>query len=97
MVEIWVAVITAIIAPVVLFVLQQLRERKDGYKQTLKELRLVTLRLEILFNISHNAHDHETILRLYDKYHKLGGNSYISKLIQDKMKEWDKETKRRKK
>lgn len=83
-------VITAIIAPVVLFGLQAIRdwrrEKRDGTKEVMKDLRMVTLRLELLFNLAHNANDIETILKLYDKYHASGGNSYITQRVKEAMK-----------
>lgn len=87
--QIWVAVITSVVAPALLFLFQTLKERRVGIQQTLKDLRMVTLRLEILFNLAHNSEDRETILKLYDKYHNNGGNSYITKRINDKIKEWE--------
>ena len=79
MTQIWVAVITAVIAPCVLLILQRFLDRP-------KDMNMRMRRLEILMNINHNPEDKETILNLYDEYRKEGGNSYI----QDRVESWHK-------
>lgn len=95
--QIWAAVIAGIVSPIVLFGLQLIKEhraeKRDGVKAAIRDMRMVTLRLELLFNLSHNPEDKATILNLYDKYHKAGGNSYITKRIE----EWSKSRKKVKK
>lgn len=89
MTDIWVAIITALIAPVVLFVLQWVRDSRHGVKQDIKEIKqdvyeakISSLRLELLNAIQHNPDDEITILALFDKYTRLGGNSYIRAYVQ---------------
>lgn len=87
MTQVWAAVIAGIVSPIILFGLQLIKERRaekrDGIKDAIRDMRMVTLRLELLFNLSHNPDDKATILNLYDKYHKAGGNSYITKRIEE--------------
>lgn len=85
---VWVAIITAIIGPVILFFLQLWRERRN---KPLRDMDMRMRRLEILMNINHNPEDDGTILMLYDEYHKNGGNSYI----QARVKQWQNEQKQR--
>lgn len=80
MTQIWVAIITAVVAPCVLLILQRFLDRP-------KDMNMRMRRLEILMNINHNPEDKETILNLYDEYRKEGGNSYI----QDRVEQWHKE------
>lgn len=87
MIEIWVAIITAIIAPTILFILQTIRDNK---KNLIKESERRLLRLEIIMNLYHNPEDKETILKLYDEYRAKGGNSYIAQRIN----EWQKHPRR---
>lgn len=90
--QIWISVITAIIAPVVLFVCQIIRERRENVKDMvlkhhdiclsqIKDVCLQSLRLEILFTLKHHPDDEKTILSLYDKYTSMGGNSFITEYI----------------
>lgn len=81
MVQIWVAIITAVIAPCVVVILQRLMDRRN---KQFKDMNMRMRRLEILMNINHNPEDAETILNLFDEYHKDGGNSYI----QDRVQQW---------
>ena len=83
MIDIWVSIITAIIAPTILFILQTL---KDNKKNIIDDCNKKLLRLEIIMNLYHNPEDRETILNLYDEYKAKGGNSYIASRIN----EWSK-------
>lgn len=74
-------VITAIVAPTLLFVFQLIKENRQGVKKDIREIRISNLRLEILNAIQHNPEDEITILSLYDKYVSLGGNSYIKAYV----------------
>lgn len=89
MMTVWAAVITSVVAPVLLFLLQWLRESRGGIKQDIQQIRadnhdtkISVLRLELLNAIQHNPDDEITILALYDKYTRLGGNSYIRAYVQ---------------
>lgn len=85
--QIWIAIITAIISPTLLFVFQQINNRKKGLWKILKKLQLQQLRLEIMFNLKHRHFEKDTILGLYDQYRALGGNSYIH----DEIERWKNE------
>lgn len=74
-------VITAIVAPTLLFIFQLIKESRQGVKKDIHEIRISNLRLEILNAIQHNPEDEITILALYDKYVSLGGNSYIKAYV----------------
>lgn len=89
MTDIWIAIITAVVAPAVLFLLQWWRESRGGIKQDIQQIRadnhdtkMSVLRLELLNAIQHNPDDEITILALYDKYTRLGGNSYMRAYVQ---------------
>lgn len=90
--QIWITIITAIVAPLILFVCQLIREHRTNLKAMvlehheqclaqIKDTRLQTLRLEILFTLKHHPDDKKTILGLYDKYVSLGGNSFITEYV----------------
>lgn len=87
MVEIWVAIITAVIAPCVVVILQRLMDRRN---KQFRDMNMRMRRLEILMNINHNPEDAETILNLFDEYHRDGGNSYI----QDRVDQWHRKYKK---
>lgn len=84
--QIWVAVITAIIAPVILFLLQEWRNRKDKRLDTLEkkieETWMGTIRLQILYLIFHDPKNKVAINQLMDFYTKNGGNSYVQEVYQ---------------
>lgn len=91
---IWVAVITSIIAPAILFCLQWLKSRKnDAAKQIndkLIDIQRDLLRLQILNLVQHDPENKSAILELYDIYKSepYNGNSYIKDII----KQWRKES-----
>ncbi len=89
--EIYIAIITTIIGPVILFALNKMTGRRDNaindLRNDLCECRKATLRLQILQLIHHDKHNVDTILNLLDEYHSLGGNSYIT----DVAKRWKKD------
>ncbi len=74
-------IITAVVAPTLLFVFQSIKENRHGIKKDIREIRISNLRLELLNAIQHNPDDEITILALYDKYVSLGGNSYIKAYV----------------
>lgn len=76
-----VALISSVVAPTVLFILQLIKDRREGFAMRLR-------RVEIMQNILSNPDDDQTIMDLYDEYRKQGGNSYIC----ERINEW-KETK----
>ncbi|MBR2250932.1 MAG: hypothetical protein IJ881_00615 [Neisseriaceae bacterium] len=75
-----VAIISSVVAPTVLFILQLIKERNDGFAMRLR-------RVEIMQNLQQNPDDDQTIMNLYDEYRKRGGNSYIK----ERITEWKKE------
>lgn len=82
MVQIWVAIITALIGPSVMFLFQLIRDRR-GIRKELKEMReelkavrLENLRHELLFMLEHHPEDEQSIMSVHDKYTSKGGNSY---------------------
>lgn len=89
---IWVAIITSIVAPLVLFVIQQIKAKKDKALEKLSEsiidVKRDLLRLQILDLIHHNPDNKSAILELYDIYKSepYNGNSYIKEVV----KEWQK-------
>lgn len=93
MTEIYVAIITSIVAPVILFVCQLIRDKKHSVEKKISYLQIQVLRFEILMNLHHRPDDEATILHLYDEYKKYGGNSYIKTRIE----EWQKSKKKTKK
>lgn len=99
MVQIWVAIITGLIGPTVMFLFQLFRDR-GGIRKELKEVReelkavrLENLRHEFLFMLEHHPEDEHTIMMLHDKYTSRGGNSYA----QEYFEEWLKKRKKLKK
>lgn len=74
-----VALISSVVAPTVLFILQLIKDRKEGFAMRLR-------RVEIMQNILSNPDDDQTIMNLYDEYRKQGGNSYIC----ERINEWKK-------
>ena len=84
--QIWVAVITAIVAPVILFLLQEWRSRKDKrlelLEQKIEETRMGAMRLQILYLIFHDPKNKVAINQLMDFYTQNGGNSYIQGVYQ---------------
>lgn len=93
MTEVYVAIITSIIAPLILFFCQLFRDRKHSVEKNISYLQMQILRFEILMNLHHRPDDEGTILHLYDEYQKVGGNSYIKTRIE----EWQKSKKKSKK
>jgi len=95
--EIYVAIISTIIAPAILFVLNKIAVRRDKIIEELhkeiQQCRRDTLRLQILQLIHHDRKNRDTILNLLDEYHDLGGNSYITDIAQRWRKSLDKEKK----
>lgn len=79
--QIWVAIITAIVAPVILFLLQEWRNHKDKRLETLEakieETRMGAMRLQILYLIFHDPKNKVAINQLMDFYTQNGGNSYV--------------------
>lgn len=82
MVQIWVAIITALVGPAVMFFLQLYRDRRGINKelkeirQELKAVRLANLRHELLFLLEHHPEDEQSIMKVNDEYTSNGGNSY---------------------
>jgi len=74
-----VAIISSVVAPTVLFVLQLIKERREGFAMRLR-------RVEIMQNLQQNPDDDQTIMNLFDEYRSRGGNSYIS----ERVAEWKK-------
>lgn len=85
--DIYVATITAIISPTLLFIFNYIRETRKEKRVRLahhiSEINMKLKRMEIIMNICHNSEDKETILKLYDEYKKIGGNSYIQHMISE--------------
>lgn len=68
------SVITAIIAPTILFGLQVWREKSS---EDYKYLQMHLLRVELMINMVHNTCDAQTIRGQFDEYTGRGGNSYM--------------------
>lgn len=85
-----VAIITSIIAPLVLFCIQQWKASKDThieeFRQSIIEVKRDLLRVQILDLVHHDPDNKAAILELYDIYKSAPyhGNSYIKDII----KEW---------
>lgn len=98
--EAYIAVITTIIAPTILFVLNRISARRDrtidGLREEIKECRRANLRMQILQLIHHDPHNKDTILNLLDEYHALGGNSYITDVARRWLDDLNKQRKRKK-
>lgn len=79
--QIWVAIITAVVAPVILFMLQELHNRKDKrlelLEEKVEETRMGAIRLQLLYLIFHDPKNKVAINQLMDLYTKNGGNSYV--------------------
>lgn len=71
-----VAIISSVVAPTILFILQLIKDRREGFAMRLR-------RVEIMQNILSNPDDDQTIMDLYDEYRKQGGNSYICERIEE--------------
>ena len=84
--QIWVSIITAIIAPSVLFVLQTIRSTRDKrlkrMEQKIDETRMATIRLQILDLIHHDPKNKLAINQLMDYYTKNNGNSYVLEIYE---------------
>lgn len=85
-----VAVITSIVAPLVLAWRierkEQSKARFDELAKRIDEVSMGNLRLQILNLIQHNPENKSAILSLYDEYKSRGGNSYIRETV----KQWQK-------
>lgn len=85
-----VAIITSIVAPLVLAWHMDRKEKKQArfekLEQRIDEVAMGNLRLQILNLIQHNPENKAAILQLYDEYKSRGGNSYIKEVI----KQWQK-------
>lgn len=85
-----VAVITSIVAPLVLAWRIDRKEKKQArfekLEQRIDEVAMGNLRLQILNLIQHNPENKAAILQLYDEYKSRGGNSYIKEVV----KQWQK-------
>lgn len=96
--EVYVAIITTIIAPVILYGLNRLAARRDkaleAIREDLKDCRRATLRMQILQLIHHDKYNKDTILNLLDEYHSLGGNSYITEVAKRWLEDINKKTKK---
>lgn len=56
----------------------------DGVHSTLSEVKLDNIRLQILAGLnSHSMMSLKEIMTLYDEYKRLGGNSYISRMVEE--------------
>lgn len=56
----------------------------DGVHSTLSEVKLDNLRLQILAGLNSNSMmSLKEIMTLYDEYKRLGGNSYISRMVEE--------------
>lgn len=88
--QFWIAIITAIVAPVILFVLQEWRRLKDKrmerVEQKIEETRMSCIRLQILDLIHHDPKNKMAINQMMDFYTSNGGNSYL----QDVYEKWKK-------
>lgn len=80
-VSIWVAIITSIISPTLLFIFQLVRDKRKGLYQKINDLGVKQLRIELLALLYHNPQDVTAILSVWDEYKKRGGNSYMKELI----------------
>jgi hypothetical protein len=88
--QIWVSIITAIVAPTFLFFLQFIKSSKDKrlarIEGKLEETRMATIRLQILDLIHHDPKNKVAINNMMDIYTENGGNSYLL----DVYKKWQK-------
>ncbi len=67
MIQVWIAIITTIVAPTVLFFLHKHDEGK-----IIKDTQLKSIRLELLFMIEHHPND---------THRQKGGNSYVTRYV----------------
>lgn len=85
-----VAIITSIIAPLVLNWLNSRKAKKDErfakLEEKIDEVAMGNLRLQILNLVQHDPENKSAILSLWDEYKSRGGNSYLKGVI----KEWQK-------
>lgn len=85
-----VAIITSIVAPLVLAWRierkEQTQQRFEDLAKKINEVSMGNLRLQILNLIQHNPENKSAILSLYDEYKTRGGNSYL----RDVVKQWQK-------
>lgn len=85
-----VAIITSIIAPLVLNFLNTRKANKDErfakLEEKIDEVAMGNLRLQILNLVQHDPENKSAILSLWDEYKSRGGNSYLKGVI----KEWQK-------
>ena len=88
--QIWVSIITAVIAPTLLFVLQTIRSHRDKrlerIEKKMDQTRMATIRLQILDLIHHDPKNKVAINQMMDEYTRNGGNSYVL----DVYKKWQK-------
>lgn len=78
---IYVAIITSIISPTLLFIFQLIRDRKKNIEKKLNELLVRQLKIELLSLLYHQPMNSVAILKTWDEYKKRGGNSYMRELI----------------
>lgn len=83
MTELYVALITSIVGPIILFVLQLVREKRKKTDKKINELLLRQTRYELLFALEHHPDDENTILTLFDTYRAAGGNSYVCAYVRN--------------
>lgn len=94
--QVLITLITAVVAPLILFVCQLIHERHKSKSQDIEaivmrhheeamaeilENRRQTLRVELLLTLEQHPEDEKTILSLYDTYKSAGGNSFITEYI----------------
>lgn len=77
MTELYVALITSVVGPIILFILQIMRDKRKKTDKKINELLLRQTRYELLFALEHHPDDENTILTLFDTYRAAGGNSYV--------------------
>lgn len=80
-VTIWVAIITSIISPTLLFGFQLIRDRKKNLEKKINEILVRQLKIELLSLLYHQPMNTAAILMTWDKYKNMGGNSYMKELI----------------
>lgn len=80
-VTIWVAIITSIISPTLLFGFQLIRDRKKNLEKKINEILVRQLKIELLSLLYHQPMNTVAILITWDKYKNMGGNSYMKELI----------------
>lgn len=79
--QFWIAIITAIVAPAILFALQEWRRSKDKrleqLEEKIEETRMSAIRIQILYLIFHDPKNKMAINQMMDFYTSNGGNSYL--------------------